>query len=60
MECSCSVVTSGEDELSGGVHELGLLLGIRNINSYTSRVEEDSPFKAPIRKMFEKVDLPWP
>ena len=41
-------------------YKLGLLLGIKNISSYTSRVEEDSPFKAPIRKMFEKVELPWP
>ena len=38
-------------------YKLGLLFGIKNISSYTSREEEDSPFKAPIRNMFKKAGL---
>jgi len=36
-------------------YKLGLLMGIKNINSYSSRIEEDSPFKVPILDMFEKA-----
>lgn len=38
-------------------YKLGQLLGIRNINSYTSRVDEDAPFKEPIRRMFREKGL---
>lgn len=38
-------------------YKLGLLMGIKNINSYSSRVEEDSPFKVPILQMFRENGL---
>ena len=38
-------------------NKLGMLLGIRNISSYTSRVQDDAPFKSTIRRMFKGKGL---
>ena len=38
-------------------NKLGLMLGIRNISSYTSRILEDAPYKSTIRKMFRDNGL---